>query len=194
MSNLEKKTIVVELNDHTLNVSVLIAKRQAQWIVALHGIQSNKALYEPLFNQSFASDFSLLAIDFIGFGDSDKPEDFSYSIEDQTKIVREVIDQLEIEQIHLIGHSLGGMVGTLLLPEMGEKIFSFSNLEGNLVGADCGASKDTVQFSIEEFEPTEYARLQKRVADSHEPSAEFRSKWLQSNPRKGFLQDIRFYC
>jgi pimeloyl-ACP methyl ester carboxylesterase len=188
MSNLEKKTITVSLNGHKLNVSVLMAKRQAQWIVALHGIQSNKALYEPLFNQSFASNFSLLAIDFIGFGDSDKPEEFSYSVEDQAKIVRQVLDQLGVKQMHLIGHSLGGMVGTLLLPDLGEKILSFSNLEGNLVGADCGASKDTVQFSIEEFESNEYAQLQQRVAESFEPSAPFRSKWLQAIPAKVFYK------
>src|ERR1017187_10431756 len=108
MPSLDQKHIEVEFNGHNLSVATLIAKRQNIWIVALHGIQSNKALFEPFFSQPFALEYSSLAIDFLGFGDSAKPETFSYSVEDQAIIVKNVLDQLGIEQIHLIGHSLGG--------------------------------------------------------------------------------------
>lgn len=188
MPTLEHKRIEVRYNGQNLSVATLIAKRQHIWIVALHGIQSNKALFEPLFSQPFASSFSSLAIDFVGFGESDKPEHFSYSIEDQAAIVKLVLDHLEIEQMHLIGHSLGGMVGTLLLPLLGERVLSFANLEGNLVGTDSGATKVAVQFSNEDFESTEYENMLERISQSSDPSAKYRIKWLQSIPASVFYK------
>jgi pimeloyl-ACP methyl ester carboxylesterase len=188
MSTLKRKRIVVTSSGHSIGVSVLEAKRKNQWIVALHGIQTNSVMFEPLFAQSFTSRYSLLAIDLIGFGESDKPEDFSYTVEDQAKVVMQVLDLLGIEQMHVIGHSLGGMIGTLLLPELGSRAESFANLESNLVASDCGASKEAVKFSIEEFESTEYHRIKASIDSSGEPSAASRSKWLQMIPAMVFYK------
>jgi pimeloyl-ACP methyl ester carboxylesterase len=188
MSALETVRISTEFGGQEIGVSALVADTQSDWIVALHGIQSNKELYEPLLSQPFATEYSQLAIDFVGFGGSDKPESFSYSAEDQAQIVRQVLGHFAIERLHLIGHSLGGMVGTLLLPQLGSRVLSFANLEGNLVGADCGASKDTIQFSIEEFVSAKYDWMRERIAQSQEPSAALRRKWLEAIPAEVFYK------
>jgi pimeloyl-ACP methyl ester carboxylesterase len=188
MSNLEQKRFAISFNGINIKVAAFVANRQETWVVAMHGIQSNKALFEPLFSQPFASHYSLLAIDFVGFGDSDKPEKFSYTVEDQATIVKLILDQLGVHQMHLIGHSLGGMVGTLLLPQLGKRVISFTNLEGNLVATDSGATKDTVQFSKEAFESVEYANMRSRISQSEEASAVYRLKWLQTIPASVFYE------
>src|SRR5476649_1926966 len=80
------------------------------------------------------------------------------------------------------------MVGTLLLPQLEERIISFANLEGNLVATDSGATKDTVQFSKQAFELAEYANMRSRISGSHEASAVYRRKWLQTIPARVFYE------
>jgi pimeloyl-ACP methyl ester carboxylesterase len=93
MPTTARRTINVSYQDREIGVSVAIAERTKEWIVALHGIQSSKALYEGLFNQEFVRDYSFVAIDFVGFGDSDKPDDFSYELQDQAEVVYQVLSQ-----------------------------------------------------------------------------------------------------
>lgn len=70
-----------------LKVAAHVEHRGPDRLLCLHGIQSNKNLFEGLLSQPFLSSFSLLALDFIGFGESSKPADFSYDIRDQANTV-----------------------------------------------------------------------------------------------------------
>lgn len=49
-----------------------------------------------------------LLIDFLGHGYSDKPADFSYSIEAHARTIVAIIDSLGIDRCGLVGHSMGG--------------------------------------------------------------------------------------
>jgi len=134
-----------------LKISILIKRKSEKWIVCLHGIQSNKELFIDLLKQPFFENYSLLAIDFVGFGKSSKSENFSYDVLDQANICQKIINQLKIKELNLIGHSLGGMVGTLLLEPLKDIVKSFISMEGNLVYADCGLSKVVANLSFEDF-------------------------------------------
>ncbi len=142
-----------------LKISSRIREVDAEWIICLHGLKSNKHLFDPIFTIEELKNYSILALDFVGFGESDKPKDFSYNPADQTKIVKTLIEQIGAQKINLIGHSVGGMVGTLLLNESGEKIISFINLEGNLVGKDCSASAEVISQSFEQFKNHAFTEL-----------------------------------
>lgn len=70
-----------------------------------------------------------VALDFVGFGRSEHPEDPPGDgrewMDAWTEQVLEVMDQLEIERAHLVGNSMGGAVGLHLLdrrPERFEKV------------------------------------------------------------------------
>jgi pimeloyl-ACP methyl ester carboxylesterase len=58
---------------------------------------------------AFAANFRVLAMDFPGFGESDKPE-VRYSIEWLTEVVEKFLQEQEIDQVNLVGHSMGGVV------------------------------------------------------------------------------------
>jgi pimeloyl-ACP methyl ester carboxylesterase len=58
---------------------------------------------------AFASTHQVIAIDFPGFGDSEKPE-VEYSIEWLTAIAEKFLQERKLEGVTLVGHSLGGLV------------------------------------------------------------------------------------
>jgi len=123
-----------------------------------------------------------LVIDFVGFGKSSKPKDFSYDIKDQAEICKQIINLLKIEKLHIIGHSMGGMIGTLLLNSLKDKVFSFVNLEGNLILKNCGTSLNVARHSFKEFREKQYDLIKSRIEESSEPSANYRIKWTRQIP------------
>ena len=58
---------------------------------------------------AFAATRRVMAMDFPGFGDSDKPE-VKYSIEWLTDIVENFLREKKLKQVNVIGHSMGGLV------------------------------------------------------------------------------------
>lgn len=161
------------------------------WVVCLHGLQSRKELFQPLFQRLLPSDFSLLSLDFVGFGHSSKPEDFSYALEDQAVIVRQVLERLNVQSLFLIGHSMGGMVSTMLLKDLEKQLRGFVNMEGNFVLEDCGASLPASQATYEHFAAIEYPKLQQELVTSDELSAAVRREALALTPAYAFYHTSR---
>jgi pimeloyl-ACP methyl ester carboxylesterase len=58
---------------------------------------------------AFAANYRVMAMDFPGFGESDKPE-VRYSIEWVTDVVERFLQQQELDRLNLVGHSMGGLV------------------------------------------------------------------------------------
>jgi pimeloyl-ACP methyl ester carboxylesterase len=78
-------------------------------ILMLHGLGGTKASFLPTV-AALAPSFRTIAVDLLGFGDSDKPLGASYTAEFQARALTELLDALELERAHLIGHSMGGRV------------------------------------------------------------------------------------
>ncbi len=57
----------------------------------------------------FSSAYHVIAIDFPGFGDSDKPE-VEYSIPWLTEIVEKFLRERKLERVYTVGHSMGALV------------------------------------------------------------------------------------
>lgn len=185
---MDQQTFSIPFQDLALDISTVIKHSGDEWIVCLHGIQSYKSLFSDFFNQPFLRNYSLLGIDLVGFGNSSKPENFSYDIADQAKIVGQIAKGLNIEKLHVIGHSLGGTVGTHMLKPLEHVIQSFINLEGNLTLADSSLTKEVVTYTFEEFRDEKYAQIKEKVKNSGEVSANLRSKGLDLIPDYAFYK------
>lgn len=127
-------------------------------------------------------------MDFVGFGGSDKPEDFSYDLKAQSDIVIGLLNSLQVSQVHLIGHSRGGMTGTLLLKDAPNRIATLISLEGNLCYEDCGESSNVAKLEFPYFRKTYYPSLKDKLAGSKEPSAAFRLASLNIIPDYAFYR------
>ncbi len=78
-------------------------------IIMLHGLGGTKASFLPTVG-ALAPSFRTIAVDLLGFGDSDKPLGASYTPEYQARALTQLLDALELERAHFIGHSMGGRV------------------------------------------------------------------------------------
>lgn len=92
------------------------------------------------------------------------------------------VHKLNIKKLHIIGHSLGGTVGTQMLHPLDKVIKSFINLEGNLTLADSGLTKEVVTYTFEYFRNEKYSQIKDKVKNSNEISASLRSKGLELIP------------
>lgn len=78
-------------------------------VLMLHGLGATKAEFLPLV-PALAPARRIVAVDLLGFGDSDKPLGASYGSDFQARGIARLLDALELERVHFIGHSMGGRV------------------------------------------------------------------------------------
>lgn len=181
----------VDVKGSSVTYSVTERRASGPWVVFLHGLQTSKALFEDWMTQSCFSKSSVLSVDFIGFGESSKPKDFSYTIEEQALGIMALLDLSGISECHVVGHSMGGMVGTLLLELVPNKVLSLVSLEGNLQGRDCGESSKVAQLSYQEFSETHYPNLLRKLNEMESPSARVRRSSVSKVPAHAFFLAAR---
>ena len=80
-------------------------------VLFLHGWIGSWRYWIPSM-QSAAMRFRAYALDFWGFGDTDRASE-RYSIDAQVSLVAGFIDQLGIPKVAIVGHGLGAVVGML---------------------------------------------------------------------------------
>jgi pimeloyl-ACP methyl ester carboxylesterase len=93
-------------------------------VICLHGLGGTKASFLPTV-AALAEHHRLIAMDFPGFGDSDKPLSAAYDAPYFADTVTALLDELGIERAHLIGNSMGGRVAIevgLRHPDRSERI------------------------------------------------------------------------
>jgi len=78
-------------------------------IAFLHGWMLSQAYWQPLIKQ-LQADFQCLSYDLRGFGRSDISDRNDYSLISYARDLEELLDRLEIDQVWLVGHSLGGAI------------------------------------------------------------------------------------
>lgn len=84
-------------------------------LLLLHGFPTASWDWNKIWNRLLAHRFRLIAPDFIGFGFSDKPRNYRYSIMDQADLVESLVGELGIEKAHVLAHDYGDTVMQELL-------------------------------------------------------------------------------
>ena len=144
-------------------LSCLFQKGTSEAIVFIHGLGSSKEDFLEAFRREEFQPFTLLAADLVGFGDSDKPAVFSYTMKDQARILKKTIDRFGVGQFHLVVHSMGGIVGVELCEMMPDRVVSFINAEGNLTAEDATMSRQIATKSEEEFTRGGFEQLKRNL-------------------------------
>ena len=75
-------------------------------IVLMHGFPDNHHLYDRLV--PLLSGRRVVAFDFLGWGDSDKPVDHAYTAEAQTQELDRVVNELGLDRVILVAHDASG--------------------------------------------------------------------------------------
>jgi len=78
-------------------------------IIMLHSAGSHRGVWIQTMN-ALREKYFCVAMDFLGFGASDKPDNADYTISAQAHRVMLLADQLGLKKFSLIGHSMGGQI------------------------------------------------------------------------------------
>jgi len=76
--------------------------------VVLHGFPDNSHIYDFLIPHLVSAGRRTIALDFLGFGSSDKPEGALYSFPQQLGDLEAVVNTLGLDKIIPVGHDAGG--------------------------------------------------------------------------------------
>jgi len=88
-------------------------------LVILHGYPTSSHDYHMVF-EGLAREFRVVVHDHVGFGLSDKPRDYSYSIFEQADMATALWQRLGLESIRVFAHDYGTSIATELLARANE--------------------------------------------------------------------------
>lgn len=109
-------------------------------LLCLHGFPTSSWDWYKIW-LSLAKRYQVIAADMIGFGFSDKPADYHYSIHDQADLQEALLQSLGIHECHILAHDYGDSVAQEMLARFleqtkdhgnGLKIHSVCFLNGGL--------------------------------------------------------------
>jgi pimeloyl-ACP methyl ester carboxylesterase len=149
---MDEKRLHLIYKDNPVEISFALRKGEKGNIVFIHGLGCSKGTFAGIWEIPSFDHYTILTFDLLGFGNTSRPEAISYSLEDHAEISRLIIEELGLDSITLVGHSMGGAIGLILIEKMPSKIKAFINLEGNLIGDDCFLTRQIVKYSLMEFE------------------------------------------
>lgn len=109
-------------------------------IVFLHGIGRSSVSLAHVATRDSLRGRRVLLIDLLGFGISDKPEEFSYTLDDHAAAVIAVLDEVGAGPYAIVGHSLGGAVAVLVASRRPDLTAGVVVAEGNLDPGGAGMS------------------------------------------------------
>jgi pimeloyl-ACP methyl ester carboxylesterase len=111
-------------------VLAVLDQGEGQPVVFLHGFPDSSYLWRHQLPALVDAGFRVIAPDLRGFGGSEKPEHVGdYALTHSLRDVVAVLDALEIQRAHVVGHDWGAVVAWLMAafaPERVERLVAMS--------------------------------------------------------------------
>ena len=104
-------------------------------LLLIHGLGCSSLEWSENID-ALARSMTVIAVDLIGFGASDKPADFDYLARSQAQQLLVLLDELGVDRVHVAGNSLGGKIAIEMADLAAHRVVSLT-----LVAA-AGAGKD----------------------------------------------------
>ena len=91
-------------------------------LLLIHGFTASAYVWNAVAPALASEGFHVVAVDLVGFGYSDKPSWFDYTIASQARMVSRFMDRLGIGRATIVGSSYGGAVALTLALDYAERI------------------------------------------------------------------------
>jgi len=98
-----------------------IDEGQGEVILFVHGTPSWSFEFRNVIKY-LSKKYRCIALDHIGFGLSDKPAGYDYSIQNHTATLLKLINHLQLNQFTMLVHDFGGIIGLAAAEQIPEKI------------------------------------------------------------------------
>jgi pimeloyl-ACP methyl ester carboxylesterase len=86
-------------------------------VLMLHGFPTWSYDYAAVATE-LARDYAVITLDFLGYGASDKPSPYAYSVAESADTVEDLTTHLGLRSVHLVVHDYGGIVGQELIDRL----------------------------------------------------------------------------
>ncbi len=113
-------------------VHVLRPRATAPTVMFLHGVSLDSCSWTPLLRAAGAVEVPWLLVDIPGFGRSD-PLPGPTTLDELCVALAEVMDHLGTASMHIVGHSMGGLVGLHLAATRPDRVRTLATLNGSYV-------------------------------------------------------------
>lgn len=119
-----------------------IGPRDGEVVVLLHGFGGGTFNWQYTIPALSRAGYRAIAFNLKGFNLSDKSGDENYSLPSQAAFVRAVLDELDIESAHFIGHSMGAHVAVLFSLQNPARVEKLVIVDGVIV------TEDSTMFNV----------------------------------------------
>ena len=121
-------------------------------VVLVHGLGGSAENWRNLAPYLAKAGFRVYIPDLLGYGRSDKPADFSYTVRDEAAVVVGFMDALGLKQVELGGWSMGGWIAEIVAAEHPERV-------SRLMLFDAAGLNEKPDWNTDLFTPTTAAEL-----------------------------------
>ena len=128
----------------------------------VHGLGESGLCFEPLTSDPRLADWHQIQPDLVGYGKSEwsrEPEGLS----DQADRLATLLDEVAEGPVVVVGHSMGGVIGTYLAERRPERVRAFVNVEGNISRGDCGYSGQAAPYELDAWLSRGFDRVLDRI-------------------------------
>ncbi|MGC9342761.1 MAG: alpha/beta fold hydrolase [Bacteroidales bacterium] len=169
--------------DQPLEIEYFLRHGQKETVLYLHGLGCSKADFLGATEIESLSTHTLIALDFPGHGNSSYND--KLDMDDLVEVTGLFTERLNLHDLVLIGHSMGGLVALLFAERYGKKVKAFINLEGNLAGEDCTFSRQAAGVDYDTFSNETFRNFKIVLQFSKKPGFKKCAETLvKYNPRK----------
>lgn len=161
--------------------------RGGDLLLLLHGLGCAKESFDSAFAAGPLAGLGICAFDFPGHGRSVGPLP-EFTIQAYAEVTAAVVRELAPRRLFVVAHSMGGAVGVVAAADL-PRLAGFVNIEGNLVGQDCGlVSRGAAERPRREFVTREFPRFLADLQASRQPALRTWARWYAQTDPVAFHQ------
>jgi pimeloyl-ACP methyl ester carboxylesterase len=144
----------------------------------VHGLGESSLCFEGVLAHPGLADWSHVTVDLIGYGRAERAEEPLALGEHAALLAGHLGRSVPERPVVLVGHSMGGVVGTMVCEAGGaEAIDAFVNVEGNVTPGDCTFSATTTATPRDSFARETFPAIVARTFERGASDAALRTYW-----------------
>ncbi|OHU85451.1 MULTISPECIES: alpha/beta fold hydrolase [Pseudoalteromonas] len=171
---------------HRIGMAAQTTNNKGEVVLCIHGWLDNSNSFTPMLDKASDS-YQWVSIDLKGHGKSQwRSADAHYYFVDYVYDLLNILDVLELERCHLVGHSMGAMICGLFSSLYPQRVKSLTMIEG--FGLVCTPEQEVKQQILQAFEQRQASdKFKKRLYANFATLVNARSKAGSLNQKDAAL-------